>query len=519
MTQQLADLKTFRKNLYLNFPKRKDAIMNLLDALTSYGHRCDSVVQLSKAECYNRQYSSITDAIADGLLCARWEAIMKLVYKAAKPEDQIRINRFIIDCTSNSRQYAHKLADRTVTHSPNPAPGNKPICVGHQYSLLGLIPDDTIANKKHWLVPLCVKRVKSQEKGNELGVEQVVECIKDLGLSDQLSISIGDSLYGTEKCRITASKQDNLIHMFRLNSTRNLFCSPKEQKAKGKGRKKEFGDKMTLNNSGTHSEPDELAETTWISRRNKKYNVKIQCWYNMLLRGSRTFRSSEFPMNLIKICVLDQQGKMIFKRPLWLAVMGKHRDKISLVDCYKNYSTRYDIEHFFRFGKQKLLLDAYQTPDMEHEEYWWQLCMLAYMQLYLGKELTPLMPEPWERYLPEFKLPDVTARNVNSPSQTQRGFNKILKQTGTPAAPCIARGKPRGRMQGEVIVKRENNQIIFKKPKATSQPAEAILSESDKTVNYSNPQRINDLVEMVRSALKSLQSSTDVFVKALVDSC
>ncbi len=57
----------------------------------------------------------------------------------------------------------------------------------------------------------------------------------------------------------------------------------------------------------------------------------------MLLRGSRKFRSSQFPVNLIKVCVFDQQGKMTFKRPMWLAVMGKYRDELSLVDCYQNY--------------------------------------------------------------------------------------------------------------------------------------------------------------------------------------
>jgi len=42
---------------------------------------------------------------------------------------------------------------------------------------------------------------------------------------------------------------------------------------------------------------------------------------------------------------------------------------------------RLDIEHFFRFGKTRLLMDKIQTPDVEHEEAWWQLVMIAYTQL------------------------------------------------------------------------------------------------------------------------------------------
>ncbi len=116
----------------MQFPKRKDAIMNLLDALTSHGHQCNSVVQLSKASCYDRKYSSITDAIADGLPSVDRQKIELLVYRYLFKDQERKLNRFLLDCTGNPRPYAQKLADRTITHSPNPAPGNKPICVGHQ---------------------------------------------------------------------------------------------------------------------------------------------------------------------------------------------------------------------------------------------------------------------------------------------------------------------------------------------------------------------------------------------------
>ena len=75
----IKELQAFRERIHLQCPKRKGAIMDLLDALSSYGHRCNSVVQLSKAECYERQYSSITDAIADGLKDVDWGAMIKVL--------------------------------------------------------------------------------------------------------------------------------------------------------------------------------------------------------------------------------------------------------------------------------------------------------------------------------------------------------------------------------------------------------------------------------------------------------
>ena len=131
-SNSIIKMVNFRQSLYSLFSKRKDAIMNLLDALTSHGHRSNSVVQLSTADCFKRQYSSITDAIADGLPEANWREIKQLVYQQINRVDKRKSNYFIIDCTPNPRPHARKLRDRHVTHAPNPAPGNKPICVGHR---------------------------------------------------------------------------------------------------------------------------------------------------------------------------------------------------------------------------------------------------------------------------------------------------------------------------------------------------------------------------------------------------
>ena len=144
--------------------------------------------------------------------------------------------------------------------------------------------------------------------------------------------------------------------------------------------------------------------------------------------------------------------------------------------------------------------------------------MLAYMQLYLGKRLAPLLPEAWERYLPEFKASEINSRTITTPSQTQRGFSKILTQIGTPAEPCVARGNPRGRMSGEVVSKRELNPVIFKHSKPPKKGTEMILPESGEVVDFSNPKKMSELVKMVRSALESLQLSADEFVRKLADS-
>ena len=116
MQESNSTIQMFRSGLYNLFPKRADAIINLLDALTSNGHRSKSLIQLSNVDCFDRKYSSITDAIADGLPHADFKKIMKLIYDHVSKGSEAKYRLFIIDCTPNPRQYARKLVDRHITH-------------------------------------------------------------------------------------------------------------------------------------------------------------------------------------------------------------------------------------------------------------------------------------------------------------------------------------------------------------------------------------------------------------------
>jgi hypothetical protein len=76
------------------------------------------------------------------------------------------------------------------------------------------------------------------------------------------------------------------------------------------------------------------------------------------------------PFTLVRARVVDDTGQAVFRRPLWVTVVGARRRELSLVDIWEAYRQRYDLEHFFRFGKQRLLMDSYQTPETTHEEQW-----------------------------------------------------------------------------------------------------------------------------------------------------
>ena len=88
MSDITSPLKNFRWQVYQQFPHRKDAIMNLLDALSGYGRQCRSVIELSETPPFKRKYTSITDAIGDGLPSADWDAIQKLHYLFSGEQQQ-----------------------------------------------------------------------------------------------------------------------------------------------------------------------------------------------------------------------------------------------------------------------------------------------------------------------------------------------------------------------------------------------------------------------------------------------
>jgi len=130
------------------------------------------------------------------------------------------------------------------------------------------------------------------------------------------------------------------------------------------------------------------------------------------------------------------------------------------------------VEHFFRFGKQRLLMTAYQTPEVQHEENWWQLAQLAYVQLWLARHLAEAMPRPWERYLPQFHT---QAENQEiSPSMVQRDFGRIIQEIGTPAQSPKPRGKSPGRTKGERQQPRKRHKVVKKSvSKQTQKPRAA----------------------------------------------
>lgn len=320
--------------------------------------------------------------------------------------------------------------------------------------------------------------------------------IENLNLKNEFCLSIGDTAYGSIFCQREVSKNKNHVHIYRLRSNRAVYKLATESDQKNKGRIRKYGQKFVLNNSDYNLLPDNTSSFKFTSKSGKNLIVEASCWENMIFKGTQDFKTSDHPFSLTKFIVKDEAGNVIFKRPLWTAVLGKRRDEIKINDVFFHYMDRYDIEHLIKFGKNGLLMDKYQSPDTSHEESWWNLVCLACLQLFFVRKDVDIVPKKWERYLAEFKN---KATKLLSPSYTQRGFSKILEIIGTPAKLPIVRGLSLGRKIGDIQTKRKKCDIIFKTKKLQKQ----LTISLNKSTQKSNPKKSKDsLIEQILKLIK-----------------
>lgn len=140
--------QAYRQRLYNALPLRADALFNLIDSLSANLH-AKSVAELSLEPLFKRKYSSLYDGIAHYLEEGeaqsqrrhRERRYQEMLAEFLPRPDKRRFWLLGIDTTGIERGFARTLPDRSVVYHPNPAPGNKPIGLGHSYSFVALLPE------------------------------------------------------------------------------------------------------------------------------------------------------------------------------------------------------------------------------------------------------------------------------------------------------------------------------------------------------------------------------------------
>jgi DDE superfamily endonuclease len=455
------ELEQFRQQLYQNFNNRADTLMELVDAICS-NPQAGSVVEYSLTPCFRRSYSTIFKAINE----MEWdEATIAHLLTPYLPRPYQRPFWLLgSDVTPQPRQFAHTLVDRGMVHRPNPIKGNKPITVGHQYSTTVLLPEAETGVSSSWVVPMMTQRVTTDEDKELVGSKQIEALLDDpkLPFGKSFCVDVGDSSYSKPACLHAKRHYPHLVSIARIRGTRILyqqFVPDPTETSRSVGRPRSYGERFALQEPDTWHQPDEQVTLIEKSRRGKRYQVQIKAWHNMLMPGKykpEPLLMHRYPFTLVQVVRYDEEGKLACRQPMWLLAIGERRGELSAQAIYQAYGQRYDLEHFFRFGKQRMRLASFQTPEEVREEKWWQLVHLAYAQLWMARHVAGRFPRPWERNLPTIK------QGQTSPTFVQRDFSRIIRQIGTPAKPPKPRFISSGRPKGTKLPPRPRRKVIVK---------------------------------------------------------
>lgn len=463
-------LQQFRQELYVLLPRRRDALLDLLDALSG-SPSARSPVELSLSPLFRREYGSIREAITcffraktpEHAAAERraWEqALARLIGRYLPPPRRRPFWLLGTDVVPIPRPFARTLADRSYVYQPNLVASNKPVTIGHRYSVLAFLPEPEHPDNPPWVVPLSVRRVSSAEKATAVGAEQLLQLVEDARLSfhRQLTVHVADSTYSAAEYLGRVGAAPNLVTVVRTAEKRVFYrqaALPAGERPRG--HPTWYGTPFNLKDPTTWGQPDVTAETVFVTKAGRNYRVRLQGWRNLLMRGKRELPMHQHLFTLVRVVVVDETDAAVFPRALWLIVMGERRDQLALIEVWQAYGQRYHLEHYFRWGKQRLLMAAFHTPEVEHEENGLQIVQLASVQMWLARGLAETVRRPWERYLPR------PASQLASPSQVQRNWEAIIRQIGTPARLPKRRGKSPGRPQGTCRAPRPR-QAVVKKP-------------------------------------------------------
>lgn len=303
-------IQDFRNRLFRLLCSRADATMDLIDAAAA-GGSSSSIVKLSLSSLFRRSYSSITDVLDNFFRPSSnktaEEQVLAITQLLAEktPQPIGAFSLFAIDCTATPRIYAEKVADRSTVHAPNHVPGQKPITVGHEYSVVVHIPDEPADRNCHWVIPLSVKRVASSESGPQVGLFQFRQIAMQTQFRNRLCVDVSDAAYSTGEWLAGIADLPNAVHIARLRGNRTLFRAPKEIERR-RGRPILYGDEVPLS---APSEPDEQLERFEIvTRKGKRLVVKIVRWNDLLAKGPRDFKTHLHPFDVVRIIVTDEKG-------------------------------------------------------------------------------------------------------------------------------------------------------------------------------------------------------------------
>ncbi len=138
----------------------------------------------------------------------------------------------------------------------------------------------------------------------------------------------------------------------------------------------------------------------------------------------------------------------------WLAWVGYEGSKPPPVEeWWRVYGSRFALEHWYRFAKQRLHWTTPQLGTSRQCEVWSDLMPLVMWELWLGRGVVSDRPLPWQKAQVVGKL---------TPGRVAAGMGGVIARIGTPARAPKVRGKSPGWPLGKARTCRERQPILKK---------------------------------------------------------
>lgn len=425
-------LQQFRDTVYQTLPKRADATMDLLDALTAARH-VESPVALSESVLFRRQFSSVYDVLEKGELP---ETKLRAIFSQYQPPEGETIagyEVYAVDCTPDPRPEAETLPERVNLKSQK----NQVAEVGEKFSWLVRLVKPTTS----WVAPQDIERVSPHTTDSTVAVAQVRALAKQ---NDRLKVVVADSLYGNQYFLAVFLLVTTVVALVRLRSNLRLYEQPVPKPPKSKGRPRVHGPVFKL------TDPTRLADrTACFTLTGQK--IRLAAWHGLHLRKLPALVGM-----VLRVEFLKADDTPRYKTPLYLFWTGPLT--VPLAELCRMYLWRFAIEHAFRFLKQRLGLNACRSADPAVVSRWLWLVALAYWQLLL---MAPLVGD----HCPAWRRTTVVETKKLTPGIVQRGALAFLLGLGTPAAAPRPAGKGLGRPTGYRPRPKPRHPVVYKSQK------------------------------------------------------
>jgi hypothetical protein len=450
-----------------------------------------SIVDYSESPVFHYQYSSISQMFIR-IVNGKAANVVRFVKKAEsfvlQWMSQVSdfsangVVRTALDCTPVKKPHSACLADKQFVYTVNETiKGNKPIAIGYLLSSLN------VGFAPKWSVIASLLRVKSDESAIGVGIAQLEKLCNSLECAATLVVNAADSGYGHAAFLAPMYAQKNLVNVVRLKACNVWTQQVRKQTGGTDGiygdcyhlRRKDAETKYKTAKTGELAPPKtsiadrpcdhtETYETS--TKGGKVVAITLYLHKNMMKRSKKGHNMKDKPFDLVIVEAKNKAtGKVMFGKPIYLAVTGQRKGEISLRAAYEeHYAHRYDIEPNNRFIKQQLFLEKFGTPHAEHFDIWLSILSLTETLLLLtsvelsAQQLT--CKKKWQRT----KTIEIVAPTPRPTiAQTRKAAeNLFLTFDASPFLPQNSK-KGNGRKAGTKFTPKPKHSVVRKVKKDT----------------------------------------------------